>query len=188
MLSCNNEPKKVSEVNTGSATMDPPGDASQTKGSAFNGNFPYLAMPKKTLDSLFDKPVKSKKVVFTFQFDDYQTSPSLVAYGIKKKIFLANTPQYKLLKLGLTNNLPGEFYLSNLELTDNQYAALQANGGYESSSYLLFYPKFSTTYPKSINYQVQWGNLTMALTDTIQTFLSPEDLNPSPPAKPSDDN
>lgn len=189
MLACNNEPKNNTETNALSSADKSTGNDASEQAPAFAGNFPFLAIPKKTLDSLFNNPVKSKKVVFTFQFDNSQAAPSLAAYGIKGKKFLANTPQYTLLKLSITINVPGEYYLGNLELTDNQYDVLKADGGYGSSSHLLFLPKVSTTFPKSITYRTGWGNpFIKDLSDTAKARFTDDDLKPSPPAKPGDDN
>lgn len=182
LYSCNSEKDKKDDNTT--KGEDKKEDTPANTTMAWNGNFPYLALPKKTADSLFNSPVKSKKIVFTFQFDNANAAPSLVAYGIKKKAFLAAVPQYKLLKSSFSRNLSGELYLGDLELTDNQYLSLKNDPAYGTSDYLIFEPDFSTTYPKSVKYKVGWG--AFAFTKEFKFLGTTEDLKPSPPAPPAD--
>jgi hypothetical protein len=187
-ISCNSDEKKQDEKNMKEMSTT---DNTNTSGSQdsitadWQGGFPYLGLPKKTLDSLFIT-IKCKKVVFAFQFDNTNSSPSLVAFGAKDKKYLADIPQYKLSKSALSRNLSGEFYLSDLELTDKQYEKLMKDRAYSTSEYLVFEPGFSISpYPKSITYNAGWGSFGFA-PPSVKILGDTEELKPSPPAPPGD--
>ncbi|MEO5946813.1 MAG: hypothetical protein ABIP79_08355, partial [Chitinophagaceae bacterium] len=146
--SCKNDDKKVP------ATNEAKTPETESADFVWNGDFPYLGLPKKTIDSLFDI-AKSKKIVFTFQFDSASSTPSLVVYGIKAKKYLdKKDPQYKLLKSSLAQNIAGEFYLGDLELTNPQYIILKNDPTYGTSNFSIFSPFVSPINKKSIVYNV----------------------------------
>jgi len=195
IISCN--PKetdsKSSEMPKNDAAKQQPPTAKQFLG---NGNFAYLAIKKDSLEKFFITPpgqggLNAKKIVFRFSHDGMANTNIIIDGFLTKNNnveYLDRPPVFLVPALANSSaDLSGQkIYISDLEMTDDQYKELRKTSG--TNTYLVFIPYISGNNPPKeqhcVNYGLFWISNIGALVSTPKTFGEDNSLNPSPPADP----
>lgn len=194
IISCN--PKENDSQTSQMAKNDstpPPPTAKQFLG---NGNFAYLAIKKDSLEKFFITPpgqggLNAKKIVFRFSHDGMANTNIIIDGFLTKNNnveYLDRPPVFLVPALANSSaDLSGQkIYLSDLEMTEDQYKELRKTSG--ANTYLVFIPYISGNNPPKeqycVNYGLFWITNIGALVSTPKTFGEDNSLNPSPPADP----
>jgi hypothetical protein len=190
-----NETQTTSQDTTQATTQDTSQSTPPTMTASNLDEFPVLYTAFQDLVDIFEEPTlgNRKKIVFRYIFDGNQVlgQPTLSGFSVKINGKFAKTTHEIVLNRSTTvspRNLPYPLYLSNIEMTSDEYKSLKKDAN--KQTYLVFIPKKSAKANQTnvVVYYTAWSNVTtFTLKDlkanTINT--AGDELNPSPPRDPS---